>query len=93
MRPPPRRAPSTRAGVPRNASRWSSRRAALRRSAARWRAGQDIYAVSAPLVVEAAQRLLARERDLRGALSLAQAFDARDFLGALAPGHLALEIG
>jgi hypothetical protein len=36
--------------------------------------------------------MLDGERDLRGALSLAQAFDARDFLSALAPKHLALEI-
>ena len=62
----------------------------VRRAVAR---GQDIYAVSAPLVVEAAQRILNREHDLRGALSLAQAFDARDFLSALAPKHMALEIG
>ena len=55
--------------------------------------GQDIYAVSAPLVVEAAQRIIDHESDLKGALSLAQAFDAREFLGALAPEHLALEIG
>lgn len=62
----------------------------VRRAVAR---GQDIYAVSAPLVVEAAQRILNRERDLRGVFSLAQAFDARDFLSTLAPKHMALEIG
>ena len=61
----------------------------VRRAVAR---GQDIYAVSAPLVVEAAQRILRRKHDLRGALSLAQAFDARDFLSALAPKHLAFEV-
>jgi hypothetical protein len=52
--------------------------------------GQDIYAVSAPLLVEAAQRLRAPAFDRRGALSLAQAFPARDFLGALAPEHLSV---
>jgi short subunit dehydrogenase-like uncharacterized protein len=53
--------------------------------------GQDIYAVSAPLVVEAAQRLLEPGAARSGALALGQAFDARDFLRALAPEHLALE--
>jgi short subunit dehydrogenase-like uncharacterized protein len=50
--------------------------------------GQDIYAVSAPIVVEAAVRMLDPAFDRRGALALGQAFDARDFLGALAPAHL-----
>ena len=55
--------------------------------------GQDIYAVSAPLVVEASLRLLRRERNLQGSFSLAQAFDAREFLGTLAPKHLTFEVG
>jgi hypothetical protein len=59
-----------------------------RRASAR---GQDIYAVSAPIVVEAAARLLDPEFAHRGALALGQAFDARDFLSALAPVHLAIE--
>jgi hypothetical protein len=45
--------------------------------------GQDIYAVSAPLVVEAARRLLEPGAARRGAQALGQAFDARDFLDAL----------
>ncbi|MGZ5200776.1 MAG: saccharopine dehydrogenase family protein [Telluria sp.] len=53
--------------------------------------GQDIYAVSAPLVVEAAVRMLDPSFDRRGALALGEAFDARDFLDALAPAHLAVE--
>jgi hypothetical protein len=53
--------------------------------------GQDIYAVSAPIVVEAAARMLASSFDRRGALALGQAFDARQFLSALAPDHLAVE--
>lgn len=53
--------------------------------------GQDIYAVSAPLVAEAAARLLAPSFARRGALALGQAFDAGDFLRALAPDHLAVE--
>jgi len=53
--------------------------------------GQDIYAVSAPIVAEAATRLLDPAFAHRGALALGQAFDARDFLSALAPVHLAVE--
>ena len=52
--------------------------------------GQDIYAVSAPLVVEAAARLLQPGFARAGALSLGQAYDADDFLRALAPEHLVL---
>lgn len=52
--------------------------------------GQDIYAVSAPIVVEAAARMLAPSFQRRGALALGEAFDARDFLRALAPTHLAI---
>jgi hypothetical protein len=47
--------------------------------------GQDIYAVSAPVVVEAAQRLLDPASRPQGTLTLGQAFDAREFLLALAP--------
>src|SRR5262249_17465449 len=37
--------------------------------------GQDIYAVSAPIVVEAAQRILEPAFARRGAVSLGEAFD------------------
>ncbi len=60
-------------------------RAGTRRAVAR---GQDIYAVTAPLVVEAAARLLEPSFDRSGALTLGQAFDAQDFLHALRPEHL-----
>lgn len=53
--------------------------------------GQDIYAVSAPIVVEAAARMLDPSFNRHGALALGQAFDARAFLNALAPGHLLVE--
>lgn len=53
--------------------------------------GQDIYAVSAPIVVEAAARMLDPSFDRRGALALGQAFDAKEFLDAIAPAHLAVE--
>jgi hypothetical protein len=58
---------------------------ALRTAVAR---GQDIYAVSAPLVAEAAQRLLRPGFALAGALALGQAVDAHDFLAALSPQPL-----
>jgi hypothetical protein len=58
--------------------------ARVRQSVAR---GRDIYAVSAPLVLEAAERLRRPGFDRRGALALAEAFEARDVLRALAP-HL-----
>lgn len=52
--------------------------------------GRDIYAVSAPLVVEAASRLL-RGAAVAGAHTLGSAFDAAGVLRALAPSPLALE--
>ena len=50
--------------------------------------GQDIYAVTAPLVVEAAVRLLAGAGDAAGVASVGARFDAEDFLGSLSPDHL-----
>ena len=50
--------------------------------------GQDIYAVSAPLVVEAAVRLMRPGFAHAGALALGEAVDARDFLAALSPQPL-----
>lgn len=52
--------------------------------------GRDIYAVTAPLVVEAASRLLAGAGDTVGVASLGARFDAKDFLSALSPEHLTL---
>lgn len=60
--------------------------AGTRRAVAR---GQDIYAVSAPLIAEAVVRLLDPAYPRSGALALGEAFDARDFLRALTPTHLA----
>ncbi|RBJ64957.1 saccharopine dehydrogenase, partial [Pseudomonas sp. MWU12-2534b] len=46
--------------------------------------GQDIYAVSAPIVVEAAERVIAGNTAVSGGVrSLVELFDARDFLAAL----------
>jgi hypothetical protein len=52
--------------------------------------GRDIYAVTAPLVVEAASRVLAGTGDTAGVASVGARFDAEDFLGALSPEHLTL---
>ena len=47
--------------------------------------GRDIYAVTAPLLVEALQRILDGRVRACGALAAGQAFDARDFLASLDP--------
>ncbi|GAA3919141.1 saccharopine dehydrogenase [Actinoplanes auranticolor] len=52
--------------------------------------GRDIYAVTAPLVVEAAARIVAGEGDAAGVASVGARFDAGDFLNALSPRHLTL---
>lgn len=52
--------------------------------------GRDIYAVTAPLVVEAASRILAGTGDKPGVASVGARFDATDFLGSLSPRHLTL---
>ncbi len=54
--------------------------------------GQDIYAVTAPLVVEALRRLLAQPAKRRGVVTAGELGDARAFLQALAPRHLGLKI-
>ncbi|MQS03886.1 NAD(P)H-binding protein [Streptomyces sp. OF1] len=53
--------------------------------------GQDIYAVTAPLVVEALERVLTGRTRTVGVASAGEIFDAPDFLHALAP-HLALDL-
>ncbi|WET82689.1 NAD(P)H-binding protein [Amycolatopsis sp. QT-25] len=47
--------------------------------------GRDIYASTAPLVVEAVQRVLDGRTEATGVVSAGEVFDAADFLGALAP--------
>jgi hypothetical protein len=54
--------------------------------------GRDIYAVTAPLVVEAAQRVLIGKTKTTGVVAPGEAFDVADFLRALSPAHLALEV-
>lgn len=53
--------------------------------------GQDIYAVTAPLAVEAVHRILTGQTRTIGVASAGEIFDAPDFLRALAP-HITLEL-
>ncbi|MEV7283317.1 saccharopine dehydrogenase NADP-binding domain-containing protein [Streptomyces sp. NPDC093252] len=52
-------------------------------------AGQDIYAVTAPLAVEAVERILTGRTRTTGVASAGEIFDAPDFLRALSP-HITL---
>lgn len=54
--------------------------------------GRDIYAITAPLVVEAVARVLGMHGEASGVVSAGGIFDARDFLDSLEPEHLTLEI-
>lgn len=47
--------------------------------------GRDIYAVSAPLVVEACMRVLSQNPRQGGTFAPAEIFDPRDFLASLSP--------
>ncbi|UQX04571.1 saccharopine dehydrogenase NADP-binding domain-containing protein [Streptomyces sp. RerS4] len=53
--------------------------------------GQDIYAVTAPLVTEALERVLTGRTKTVGVASAGELFDAPDFLHALAP-HITLDL-
>lgn len=59
----------------------------LRRATVR---GRDIYASTAPLVVEAVARLLSARPPSGGVFAPGELFDARAFLEALAPEHFEL---
>jgi hypothetical protein len=61
---------------------------ATRRASAR---GRDIYAVTAPLVVEATHRILDGAGADGGAFAAGELFDAPNFLQALCPEHLIFE--
>jgi short subunit dehydrogenase-like uncharacterized protein len=54
--------------------------------------GRDIYAVTAPIVVEAVERVIHGLTDKAGVLAAGQVFDARDFLGQLRSCYPGLEI-
>lgn len=53
--------------------------------------GRDIYAVSAPLAVEAVHRILTGQARKVGVASAGEVFDAPDFLRALSP-HISFEL-
>jgi short subunit dehydrogenase-like uncharacterized protein len=55
--------------------------------------GRDIYAFTAPLVVEAVERILDGRAQGSGALAPGEMFDSTDFLRALAPEYLTFELG
>jgi short subunit dehydrogenase-like uncharacterized protein len=54
-------------------------------------AGRDIYAVTAPIVVEAAERILAGDIQVTGTAAPGEVFDAEAFLRALSPEHISFE--
>ncbi|RKS08725.1 saccharopine dehydrogenase-like protein [Nocardiopsis sp. Huas11] len=54
--------------------------------------GRDIYAVTAPLVAEAVTRVLDGRVRAEGAVAPGQVFDAADFLAALSPWPLDVEL-
>ena len=54
--------------------------------------GHDIYAFTAPLAVEAVERILDGRTRSSGALAPGEAFDATDFLRALTPEYLGFEL-
>jgi len=56
------------------------------------REGATFYAITAPIVVEAAARILDGNLKRRGIGAPAEIFDARNFLESLAPEHLTMEI-
>ncbi len=53
--------------------------------------GQDIYAVTGPLVVEAVDRILTGRTKVVGVASAGEMFDAPDFLRALS-SHIHVEL-
>jgi hypothetical protein len=54
--------------------------------------GRDIYAITAPIVVEAAERVLDGRFKATGVVAAGETFVAREFLTSLAPKHLSLEM-
>lgn len=52
--------------------------------------GRDIYAVTAPIVVEAAIRILTGSVRATGVVPAGEAFDASDFLRSLSPTHFSV---
>ena len=55
-------------------------------------AGRDIYAITAPLIVEAMIRIAEGRIKKTGVVCAAEVFDALDFLKSLCPEHLLIDI-
>lgn len=53
--------------------------------------GRDIYAITAPIVVEATERVMSGRARTTGAVAAGEAFDAQSFLSSLAPAYLSVE--
>ena len=53
--------------------------------------GRDIYAITAPIVVEATERILKGEFKTSGAVVAGEIFDAEDFLFALSDSGLSFK--
>jgi len=53
--------------------------------------GRDIYATTAPIIVEATTRVVVGMKEKAGAFAAGEVFDAHDFLGSLCPEHLQVE--
>jgi NAD(P)-dependent dehydrogenase (short-subunit alcohol dehydrogenase family) len=94
------RDPQTPAPVPADASGRSSQRflveVVVRKGGEQRHAvahGRDIYAVTAPLVVEAAVRVVTGLGRTTGVATAGEIFDARDFLGSLQREDIVVEIG
>jgi hypothetical protein len=54
--------------------------------------GRDIYAITAPIVVEATERVINGAAKKTGVVAAGEVFDSRDFLRSLSPARLSLEI-
>src|SRR6266851_8603385 len=65
------------------------RESAERRAVVR---GRDIYAIAAPIVVEATNRVVNRLAKSTGVVASGEAFAAHDFLTSLSPSHLSFEM-
>lgn len=52
--------------------------------------GRDIYAVTAPIIVEAFERIMDGRHTRSGVVAAGELFDAASFLRALSPAHLTL---
>jgi saccharopine dehydrogenase-like NADP-dependent oxidoreductase len=67
-----------------------ARRASAERRAAS--SGRDIYAITAPLVVEATERVVNSLGEKAGVFAAGEVFDAQDFMRSLCPRYLSFDI-